>query len=79
MNLKLPLVLYKISSPGACRAVYKALHGVFTELSLVILRDIQEKRVLRLRSYYRSDAVIEAAQRSWAVIFCNARAIVDEI
>ena len=37
------LVLHKISSPGAYRAVYKALHGVFTGLSLVILSEIQKK------------------------------------
>jgi len=33
-------VLHKISSPEAYRAVYKALHGVFTGLSLVTLSEI---------------------------------------
>jgi|GEM_PF-4939331 len=37
------LLLHKISSPEAYRAVYKAPHGVFTGLSLVILNEIQEK------------------------------------
>jgi len=42
------LVLHKISSPEAYRAVYKyrwrpRLHGVFTGLSLVTLGEIQEK------------------------------------
>jgi len=36
-------VMHKISSPEAYRAVYKALHGVFTGLSLVTLSEIQEK------------------------------------
>jgi len=39
----LTLVMHKISSPGAYRAVYKALHGVFTGLSLVTLSEIQKK------------------------------------
>ena len=37
----LTLVLHKISSSEAYRAVYKALHGIFTGLSLVILSEIQ--------------------------------------
>jgi len=37
------LLLHKISSPEAYRAVYKAPHGIFTGLSLVILNEIQEK------------------------------------
>ena len=36
-------MLHKISSPEASRAVYKALHGIFTGLSLVTLGEIQEK------------------------------------
>ena len=40
-QLMLPLVLHKISSTEAYRAVYKALHGIFTGLSLVILSEIQ--------------------------------------
>ena len=39
----LTLVLHKISSSEAYRAVYKALHGIFTGLSLVILSEIQKK------------------------------------
>ena len=37
------LAFHKISSPEAYRAVYKALHGIFTGLSLVTLGEIQEK------------------------------------
>ena len=37
------LVLHKMSSSEAYRAVYKALHGIFTGLSLVILSEIQKK------------------------------------
>jgi len=46
-------VLHKISSSEAYRAVYKALHGIFTGLSLVILSEIQKKWVQRLRCCYR--------------------------
>ena len=42
-NRHFTLVMHKISSPEAYRAVYKALHGVFTGLSLVTLSEIQEK------------------------------------
>ncbi len=41
--VELTLVLYKISSSEEYRAVYKALHGIFTGLSLVILSEIQKK------------------------------------
>ena len=64
---KLTLVLHKISSSEAYRAVYKALHGIFTGLSLVILSEIQESECCAL------DAAIEAAQRFWAGILCNTR------
>jgi len=43
LDAVLTLVLHKISSPEAYRAVYKGLHGVFTGLSLVTLGEIQEK------------------------------------
>ena len=49
------------------------------ELPNSYLSDIQEKRVLRLRSYNRSDSAIEAAQRSWAAIFCNTRVYLHEL
>ena len=42
-TFKSTLVLHKASSSGAYRAVYKALHGIFTGLSLVILSEIQKK------------------------------------
>ena len=35
-----------------------ALHGIFTELSLVILSEIQKKRVHRLRCCYRGSAAV---------------------
>ena len=39
----LTLLLHKISSPEAYRAVYKAPHGIFSGLSLVILNEIQKQ------------------------------------
>ena len=42
-NTRLTLVLHKILSSEAYRAVYKALHRIFTGLSLVILSEIQKK------------------------------------
>jgi len=68
-------VLHKISSPEAYRAVYKALHGVFTGLSLVILGLGGPER--SRKSEYSGgrlrylDAAIEAAKRFWAGILCN--------
>ncbi|OED35199.1 hypothetical protein AB833_30840 [Chromatiales bacterium (ex Bugula neritina AB1)] len=55
---KVTLVLYEISSSEAYRAVYKAQHGVFSGLSLVILSEIQGKRVQCLRCCYRSSAAV---------------------
>ena len=37
------LVLHKMSSSEAYKAVYKALQGIFTGLNLVILSEIQKK------------------------------------
>ena len=47
---------HKISSSEAYRAVYKALHGIFTGLSQVTLSEIQKS------GYCVLDAAIEAAQ-----------------
>jgi len=56
--------MHKISIPQAYRAVYKALHGVFTGLSLVTLGEIQKKEYSGGRLRYL-DAAIEAAKRFW--------------
>jgi len=58
------LVMHKISSPEAYRAVYKALHGVFTGLSLVTLGLGGPERS-RKNEYSALDAAIEAAKRFW--------------
>ena len=54
----LTLVLHKISNSKAYRAVYKVLHGISTELSLVILSKVQKKSVQRLRCCYRGGVAV---------------------